>query len=159
MKTMYKFTLSIVLNKDMTHVLMCKHQKFHKLNFIGGKIQENESVMEASMRELYEETGITESDIKLTLFRHDVVELYGKAKQAHSVYPDFDMYITIGVLVNNVELKEEKNPLVWVDIKDVNTFIHANGDGRCYTYLVQGLRLLQDEGYILPNYEEEDIDE
>lgn len=153
---MYRFTLSIILNKEMTHALMCEHQKLGKLNFIGGKIQDDETVLDASFRELFEETGISSDDVNLQVFRHEVVELYGKAKRPDSVYPDFDMYISIGVLNKEVELKEEKNPLVWIDLKDASTFIYANGDGQCYTYLIQGVKLLKDYGYQLPDYKDDE---
>lgn len=51
---MYKqqYTLTIVFNKDKTNVLMCMHNKQQMLNFIGGKVELNESQTEASYREL-----------------------------------------------------------------------------------------------------------
>lgn len=143
---MYKYTLTLILNQDKTKVLMCDHQKLGKLNYVGGKIKPEESVMEASYRELFEETGIKGEDTNgLYVFRHEVLDVFRK-KGGSSPYSDFDMYISMGVLKHDVELKEEKNPLLWVDVNDIDTLIHANGYGQCYTYLVQGMEILEEFG-------------
>lgn len=140
---MYKFTLTVLFNQDKSKVLMCEHKKFGKLNFIGGKIGPDESILEATLRELYEETGIKGEDTKgLMLFRHEVVELYGIGKSLYNVYPDFDMYITAGVLKHDVELKSEKNPLLWVDVTDTETLLNANGDGHCYTFMREAMKIM-----------------
>lgn len=150
---MYKFTLTLIFNPDKTKVLMCRHKKFAKLNFIGGKIGPNESILEASYRELEEETGIKGEDTKgLVALRHEVVELYGISKSIYSVYPDYDMYITTAVLKHDVELREEENPLVWVDVCDTVALLSANGDGHCYTLMKEALNVLSVLGDTAPAY-------
>lgn len=142
---MQKFTLTLVLNPDRTRVLMCNHRKFNKLNYIGGKIDEGENPLEASYRELEEETGIKRTDLvdELFIFRREIVMLYGAGRKLYNVYPDFDMYISIGVLKEDITLKEEKNPLHWISIRDTDSLLNANGDGNCYTFLVEGLAVLE----------------
>ena len=65
---MRKLNLILVYNKDEDKILMCKREKEPykgKFNLVGGKLEENENELEAAYRELEEETGITNKEIKL----------------------------------------------------------------------------------------------
>lgn len=129
------FTLSIVFNKQMSHVLMCVHQKQGALNFIGGKVDASETNMDASYRELEEETGITRDDVSLEFIRQEAVtECTGDV---------WNMYITAGVLnKDSIELHQEKNPLKWIPITDTFTILNSFHQGSCYTYMVLALQVL-----------------
>lgn len=66
---MKKLNVILVYNKTEDKILMCKREKEPykgKFNLVGGKLEENETEMEAAYRELKEETGITNNDITLT---------------------------------------------------------------------------------------------
>ena len=66
---MQGYNLVAVFNKDCTKMLMCKRLKdpYKGLkNMVGGKIEENEEHESAAYRELFEETGITREQIRLT---------------------------------------------------------------------------------------------
>ncbi len=66
---MKKLNVILVYNKDENKILMCKREKEPykgKFNLVGGKLEENETEIEAAYRELKEETGITNNDITLT---------------------------------------------------------------------------------------------
>lgn len=66
---MKKLNVILVYNKEENKILMCKREKEPykgKFNLVGGKLEENETEMEAAYRELKEETGITNNDITLT---------------------------------------------------------------------------------------------
>lgn len=66
---MKKLNVILVYNKEGNKILMCKREKEPykgKFNLVGGKLEENETEMEAAYRELKEETGITNNDITLT---------------------------------------------------------------------------------------------
>ena len=61
---MRKLNLIVVFNKDLNKVLFCIRAKepYKGLyNFVGGKVEENETNDEAAYRELFEETGISNS--------------------------------------------------------------------------------------------------
>ena len=74
-------------------------------NFVGGKVEEGETNGDAAYRELFEETGISKENIELDHFMDLNYFKYGNNLQVY-----------YGILKNEVELKEEKNKLEWVNI-------------------------------------------
>ena len=107
---MRKLNLIVVFNTNLEKVLFCIRAKepYKGLyNFVGGKVEDNETNDEAAYRELYEETGISCEDIELDHF----MDLnYFKYQNNLQVY--------YGILKHEVNLIEEKNKLEWVTIND-----------------------------------------
>ena len=107
---MRKLNLIVVFNNNLEKVLFCiRTKESYKglYNFVGGKVEENESNDEAAYRELFEETGISNKDIKLDHF----MDLnYFKYENNIQVY--------YGILKHKVTLIEEKNKLEWVTINE-----------------------------------------
>lgn len=107
---MRKLNLIVVFNQNLEKVLFCIRAKdpYKGLyNFVGGKVEEGESNDEAAYRELFEETGISNDDIKLDHF----MDLnYFKYENNIQVY--------YGILKHDVIFVEEKNKLEWVTISD-----------------------------------------
>lgn len=102
------YNVIAVFSPDRRTMLMCKRVKDpYKglLNMVGGKIESGEDGYNAAYRELFEETGITKDDIRIT---HLMT----------FTYPLCDEYVEVyaGGLKRSVTLHEEKNPLLWVDI-------------------------------------------
>ena len=103
----------VVFSPDTTQMLMCRRVKdpYKGLyNMVGGKIERGEDGFDAAYRELFEESGITRADIRL-------VHLMDFS------YPLDDCYVEVyaGRLFHDVELREEKNPLLWMSV-DENYF-------------------------------------
>lgn len=107
---MKKLNLIVVFNKSLDKILFCIRAKepYKGLyNFVGGKIEKNETNDEAAYRELFEETGISNEDIELDHF----MDLnYFKDEKNLQVY--------YGILKHEVVLVEEKNKLEWVAINE-----------------------------------------
>ena len=107
---MRKLNLLVVFSTDLNKVLFCIRSKepYKGLyNFVGGKVEDNETNDEAAYRELFEETGISNKDIELDHF----MDLnYFKYENNLQVY--------YGILKHEVTLVEEKNKLEWVTISD-----------------------------------------
>lgn len=105
---MRKLNLIVVFNTNLDKVLFCIRAKepYKGLyNFVGGKVENGETNDEAAYRELFEETGISRSDIELDHF----MDLnYFKYENNLQVY--------YGILKHEVNLVEEKNKLEWVTI-------------------------------------------
>ena len=107
---MRKLNLIVIFNKNLDKVLFCIRAKepYKGLyNFVGGKLEENESNDEAAYRELFEETGISYNDIEL---EHFMDLNYFKYENNLQVY--------YGILQHEVNLVEEKNKLEWICINE-----------------------------------------
>ena len=107
---MQGYNCIMVYNKDNTKLLFCKRMKdpYNGLyNLNGGKIEAGESGIEAAYRELQEETGITSWDIQL----HHMMDF---------TYYNQDCYVEVyaGRLIEDINLKEEMHPLVWLDVNE-----------------------------------------
>ena len=107
---MKKFNLVVVFNNKLDKVLFCIRAKepYKGLyNFVGGKVEENESNDKAAYRELFEETGISYKDIELNHFMDLNYFKY-----------DSNIQVYYGILKNEVNLIEEKNKLEWLTINE-----------------------------------------
>lgn len=112
----------ILYNQDNSKVLMCHRQKnpYKGLyNFVGGKLENDETRLESAYRELQEETGITKDQVIL--------------KEAMSFiyyHLDYELFVATGKVDDSIPLQSEKHPLVWIDVtenfEDRNKFA---GDG------------------------------
>ena len=107
---MKKLNSIVIFNASLDKVLFCVRAKepYKGLyNFVGGKVEENESNDDAAYRELFEETGISNKDVELDHF----MDLnYFKYQNNLQVY--------YGILNHEVNLIEEKNKLEWLTIND-----------------------------------------
>lgn len=107
---MKKFNLIVVFDEKLDKSLFCiraKEPYKGMYNFVGGKVEENETDYEAAYRELFEETGISNKDIELDYFMDLKYYKYENSLQ-----------VFYGILKHDVELVEEKNKLEWVIIND-----------------------------------------
>ena len=110
---MKKLNVILVFDKNENKILMCKRQKEPykgKFNLVGGKVEKNEDEIHAAYRELQEETGITNNDIKLTHIMNFQYEM-----------TDMELEVYAGKLNKDVKLIEEVNKLFWID-KNENFF-------------------------------------
>lgn len=106
---MQGYNLIAVFSPQGDRMLMCKRVKepyYNLLNFVGGKIEPNESGEAAAYRELFEETAITRDDISL-------IHLMDFS------YPLDPCYVEVyaGQLKSEVSVKATENPLVWSDFE------------------------------------------
>lgn len=107
---MKKLNVIIVYNKKQDKILMCKRKKEPykgKFNLVGGKVEEGENELQAAYRELQEETGITNKEIKLTHIMNFQYKI-----------SDIELEVYTGKLNKDVELIEEVNKLYWIDKKE-----------------------------------------
>ena len=103
---MKKYNVIVVFNKDLTKTLMCKRTKEpykNMYNLVGGKIEKEND----GLRELYEETNISKSDVRLEYFMNIEYVVFDKILEVY-----------YGILNKEVNLIEEVNKLEWVNIDD-----------------------------------------
>lgn len=136
-------TLSLIFNPTKDKVLMCFHKKIGQWNYVGGRSKDYETWLAASYREMTEETGITKDDVELVFVREEKTHAVADYYPQHNLSKDWDIFVSAGILKHDVELIEEKNHLEWIDIDDVEHFVHGSaGLGNCYTYLLEALDVL-----------------
>jgi 8-oxo-dGTP diphosphatase len=86
---------------------MCKRRKYPhigKYNLIGGKIENGEDGLKAAYREMFEETSITDENIKL--FHIMDISYY------HSNY---SLEIYVGILKKDIQVAGDENELIWIN--------------------------------------------
>ena len=107
---MRQLNMIVIFNKTLDKALFCIRAKepYKGLyNFVGGKVEEGETVDEAAYRELFEETGISRKDIELEHFMD--INYFKYENNFHIYY---------GILEHDVTLVEEINKLEWKDINN-----------------------------------------
>lgn len=104
---MKKVNVIIIYHPDGERLLVCQRTKSPyagKFNFVGGKVEPGESEMDAAYRELFEETGISRRDVRLT---HIMNFQY--------LISDVELEVFAGKLQREIALKKEINPLLWIN--------------------------------------------
>ena len=123
-----QYNVIIVFDCDQSHVLMCKRRKNPykgMLNFVGGKIEQNEDHVEAAYRELSEETSISKDSIHLIHIMDFTYTL-----------EDGFMEVYVGKLKSNVQINGVENELLWVDAnEDFSDISRFAGCGNIYHML------------------------
>ena len=111
---MQGYNCIVVFHRDGKRALFCKRLSDPykgKYNLVGGKIEVGEDGFVAAYRELEEETGIGRAQIKL----HHMMDF---------TYFNQDCYVQVyvGKLDEDVELRPEKHPLLWLETEAEDFF-------------------------------------
>ncbi|MDR5658326.1 NUDIX hydrolase [Serpentinicella sp. ANB-PHB4] len=127
----------MVYNSKVDRLLMCtrKHDPYKGLyNLVGGKIEPEETGIDAAYRELYEETGIKGDNIilkHLMDFKYYFQECY--------------VEVYVGKLNQEVTLVEEVNKLFWSDLDhdffDVNKYAGEGNIG----HMIEQVNMYKEE--------------
>lgn len=107
------YNVIIIFNKDLDKILLCERRKNPyggMINFVGGKIEQGESSIDAAYRELQEETSITKDDVEL-------IHLMDFTYHLDNTYVE----VWVGKLNKDLEVKGEENNLFWSNL-DHNFF-------------------------------------
>lgn len=135
---MKKLNVILVYNKEQNKILMCKREKEPyrgKYNLVGGKVELGEDILSSAYRELQEETGITQNDIKLTHLMNIEYKM-----------DDFELEVFVGRLNKEIKLVEEVNKLYWID-KSENFFDYEKyaGEGNIGHMILHADKYLKKE--------------
>ena len=133
---MQGYNLIVVFHETENKMLMCKRRgNPYKglLNFVGGKIENGESGIDAAYRELQEETAITKEDIILT---HLMDFTYYLDNCCIEVY--------VGKLNKSVRVEGDENDLYWSALdKDFFDSAYA-GEGNI-GHIMKHIEMAKDE--------------
>ena len=104
----------VVFDKKAKKMLMCKRRKDPykgKFNMVGGKRKQGEIPTESAYRELLEETGISQNEIKIT----HVMDLNYYLEECL-------VEVFFGQLNEDFDVFGDENELFWLDIESENYF-------------------------------------
>ena len=141
---MRKFNLIVVFDTDLKKVLFCIRAKepYKGLyNFVGGKVEENETNDKAAYRELYEETGISNKDIELDHFMDLNYFKY-----------DNNLQVYYGILKHEVTLVEEKNKLEWVTLSEELLDNSKFGGNYNIPHIIKQIKVYLKNGTVIDKY-------
>lgn len=134
---MQGYNLIAVFSQDKSKMLMCKRLKdpYKGLyNMVGGKIEENEEHEAAAYRELFEETGITREQIKLT-------HLMDFTYHLDNCYVE----VYVGRLNCEANVKGDENILLWSDFEhnffDMNEYAGEGNIG----HIMEHIKLFEEK--------------
>ncbi len=108
-----------ILNEERDAFLLHHHKKLDKWLQLGGHVDEGEDIMEASLREAKEESGI--EGLKLLLpdiFDVDVHEVPGRLEEPAHYHYDIRFLFQAPKNANLVQQEIESLSLIWVPIKE-----------------------------------------
>ncbi|OAK68551.1 NUDIX hydrolase [Lederbergia galactosidilytica] len=134
---MQGYNVLMIYRNDMKSLLMCKRlQEPYKglSNFVGGKIEDGETGMEAAYRELFEETSISKADVTL----HHVMDF---------TYYFHDCYVEVyvGRLKEELQVSGDENELYWSDLnQDFFDMSKYAGEGNI-GHVVEQVNMIKDE--------------
>lgn len=135
--TMQGYNVLMIYRNDMKSLLMCKRlrEPYKGLsNFVGGKIEDGETGMEAAYRELFEETSISKADVTL----HHVMDF---TYYVHDCYVE----VYVGRLKEDLQVSGDENELYWSDLnQDFFDMSKYAGEGNI-GHMVEQVNMLKDE--------------
>ena len=137
---MQGYNVLVVFNYEKSQLLMCKRKKnpYKGLsNLVGGKIEPNENGEDAAYRELFEETGISLKDIKLTHLMDFTYYLEGCYVEVY-----------VGKLNKTLTVKGDENELYWSELScnffDMNLFAGEGNIG----HILEIIKMYEDKLFI-----------
>jgi 8-oxo-dGTP pyrophosphatase MutT (NUDIX family) len=108
-----------ILNEARDAFLLHHHRKLDKWLQLGGHVDEGEDIMEASLREAKEESGIEELKlISSDIFDVDVHEIPARPEEPSHYHYDIRFLLQAPKNVNLVQQEAESLSLIWVPIKE-----------------------------------------
>lgn len=115
---------AFIVNNDFTKVLMVYHNIFNSWAWVGGHADGNEDMLNVSIKESLEETGIKNVVPVLTnIFSIDITPVKGHYKRGKYVSAHTHPTVTFLLMANENEeliVKEDENSQVkWINIDDI----------------------------------------
>ncbi|MBZ9633644.1 NUDIX hydrolase [Clostridium sp. FP1] len=100
----------LIYNKETEQVLLVHNKDVNSWSMPGGKVEEGETLEQAAIREVKEETGLL---VKIK----DIIavnECFFEKKEEHAIFITFRVVITVGNI--SIDNPEEISEITWVDI-------------------------------------------
>lgn len=102
---------AVIISKSCGKWIFCKHKERETYEVPGGHREKNESILEAAKRELYEETGAVEFDIKPVC----VYSVTGKTRVNETGEESYGMLYYADITAFEKELHSEIEKIEFMD--------------------------------------------
>lgn len=111
-----------VVNQAGTHVLLTHHKKLDMWLQLGGHVDGNPNVLEAAMREAYEESGLSKLEpVACEIFDLDIHLIpERKTEPAHNHHDIRFVFQAVGS--DDYIVSDESHDLAWVEIQQLEKF-------------------------------------
>lgn len=138
------FTLTIVFSERLDEVLLLFNRKLDAWNFPGGKVYAGEDIIEASLRELKEETGIV-PDRLFKVRKEQVTYFYTDSNSdLHDGRLTRNMLVTACVVPQQEFYRDIPNSKR-VRINSDELIHGTYGNGSCFTYTIEALKIINSQ--------------
>jgi len=139
---------AFAVNRAKDKVLMIEHNIYHSWSWIGGHADGEEDLLAVAMKELMEETGVTNiHPISPNIFSLDVLTVLGHTKGGSYVSPHLHLSIAYLIEVDENDplvVKEDENSGVqWIPIDEINVYSSEPHMHKVYEKLVSKINLIK----------------
>lgn len=120
---------SIILNEEMSHMLMIHHNIYQTWTWTGGHMDGATDFLEVALSEAKEETGLsTLKPLSEHILSLDILPVWGHVKRGHYVSAHLHMNAAFVFIASDkaaIGIKPDENSAIaWIPLNDVNT--HSN---------------------------------
>lgn len=142
------FTVSsFIVNKQYNKTLMIHHVLRNTWSWTGGHLEENETFIMATIRELEEEIGIKNYTLYSdTIFSLDILPMEGHYKNGTYLSSHLHLSIAYLIIIDENQIlrinKEEANHIAWLDFSKINESMFNAIDTRLYQKLINKIKTL-----------------
>ena len=153
-ETQERYSIVAVIKNSSNDTYLCEDAKGRNCrSFVMGGIEKGETVEEASLREIYEETGYKNVNIN-NICNFKVVNHF------YAGYKGVNRYAYLNIVYGNLlnEEKEDitneehaKHTVVWIDKKDLKDFINIELNEFALDILLNGEKAFEKDGVMITN--------
>ena len=117
----------LVVNKDLSKVLMAYHNIYDSWSWTGGHVDGEEDLYEVALREVKEETSVKSlNPISEDIISLEVLSVNGHFKNNQYVSSHLHLNVTYVFVCDEKEktkIKEDENSgIMWIDVKDLEKY-------------------------------------
>lgn len=132
---------AMIVNKDMSKVLMVYHNIYQSWSWTGGHADGDKDLLHVAIKEAIEETGVTHiSPIREEIIALDILPVWGHIKRGNYVSSHLHLNVSYALLADEKEqliVKEDENSGVkWLEIDRLAEYVSEPDMLPVYTKII-----------------------
>ncbi|MGD6874230.1 NUDIX domain-containing protein [Sutcliffiella horikoshii] len=116
---LYRIISAIIMQNEKILLVLNKDEYSNNLwGLPGGVIEKDENLLESLKREIWEEVGLTFTDVKIAYVHESFIPQYS----AHSLVTTFE----VNIIGNKPKIQDPDGEIIdykWVDVNEIENFI------------------------------------